>query len=291
MQFAILFVGYRVLIGNEGSTHLFDGSMLSTNVNPQSPPLDTEKWLEGFCWDQEFFSKEESWSTPTDQPCRKPSNEDPPLPQLVPISRWRSQARSISAHNITLVTQLTLGRMDTLTVQCEHWSNALAAVVYVPFAIGSGIVSKESESANFSSVQSVVEQLDRYHKAMEEKAKLGETCALDLELVMESFESIHDEKTGKHPINALRNRAVLLSRSEVLLLMDVDMVPGRLASFHRLHRNEPEDPYDLFNEVSSGKVFVVRNIVRLDCGVFVLLKKKKDTCSFCVGGTRPFAAV
>lgn len=252
-------LGYEKLIGSSNSHNKRTGIWGIGNLGEvNSAPLDVETWIGHFLTDQSFFSKDQSWTRVTDQPCRNPSKNDPPLPKLAPIKQWRSQARTISEDTMTIVTQITISRLDTLAVQCKHWKGAIAAAVYIPYAIGSGVVSSELSNINFTSIESIVDRLDDFHRATEKEAVRGETCALDLELVVETFDSILDPAISKYPTNAVRNRALLLSRSEILVLLDGDMIPGRKSLFNQIHNSQPDAPAsDLLKELRRGKVFVV----------------------------------
>jgi glycosyltransferase-like protein LARGE len=53
-----------------------------------------------------------------------------------------------------------------------------------------------------------------------------QACALDVELVEQVELSGDSAALGMYPINAARNRALMLARSELLLLLDVDFLPA-----------------------------------------------------------------
>jgi glycosyltransferase-like protein LARGE len=136
--------------------------------------------------------------------------------------------------------------------QCAAWPDRLAAAVYVPFVEGFGVASAESAALNGSSLPAAAQLLADAHAAAE-AAPGG--CALDLELVMEVAHSWEDPAVGLYPFNAVRNRALMLVRSELVLLLDVDFLPS--ASLPAHYRARPRAHRDLVQQLVAGRAALV----------------------------------
>jgi hypothetical protein len=159
------------------------------------------------------------WGDEVFQPCQLPNES---LPQLKPVERWRSQ-RKLPAETVALVTQLSLERLSMLRAQCKAWPDRISAVAYVPFVRNLGAVSAEVAAINGSSIADIASLIDTFHKEVE--AEEG-WCALDLELSIETFETTEDPALGLYPFNALRNRALTMAATDLVLLLDVDFLPS-----------------------------------------------------------------
>jgi len=137
------------------------------------------------------------------------------VPELERLMLLRSD-RQIPNRAVSIITQLSIERLSMLEQQCAHWPHPISAVVYIPMVEGK-ISSTEDDNWNG-------ERLIRGITAVEEsygRMKLSQ-CILDLEVVVE--ERCTFELATLYPTNALRNRALLLSRSDIVLLLDVDFV-------------------------------------------------------------------
>lgn len=125
-----------------------------------------------------------------------------------------------SRHNpnvpATLVTQLTVNRLPQLQAQCMSWHGPLSAAVYVH--VQQDVPSPLSRRNAFN-LQKAVKTVENFHKAMESNPL---ACKLDIMLVYELF--IEPRATLLYPVNVLRNLARLSARTDVLALMDVDML-------------------------------------------------------------------
>jgi glycosyltransferase-like protein LARGE len=103
-----------------------------------------------------------------------------------------------------------------LEQQCAHWPHPIAAVVYIPMIEGR-ISSTEDDSWNGTSLEDGIEEVKQYAERMKTSK-----CIIDIELVVE--ERCTFEQATLYPTNAVRNRALIMSRSDIVLLLDVDFV-------------------------------------------------------------------
>jgi hypothetical protein len=159
------------------------------------------------------------------------------LPRLHPHRRWHSHQRPRSTQSITLMTQLSFDRLDLLEGQCRYWKDRLAAAVYVPFVENYGVASfgldtlqqleqhdkqhdkqqhqkheksgaegdqamdddasggdKVAAAPVLNTTAAVEAHFAAFHARMEQVA----LCALDLELVIETFQSHDDPRLGMY---------------------------------------------------------------------------------------------
>ncbi|KAK9804322.1 hypothetical protein WJX72_006601 [[Myrmecia] bisecta] len=114
-------------------------------------------------------------------------------------------------------------RLDMLRAHCEMWTGPIAAVVYAPL-LGSNLVSLDMPHLNGTTVADQSAHLAAVHAELEAAGP----CRLDLDLTSEAVPSYW--LSGHYPFNALRNRALLLVRTQVILLLDVDFLPSAALS-------------------------------------------------------------
>ena len=125
--------------------------------------------------------------------------------------------------------------LSSLRSQCRAWNDRVAAVVYVPVVAKFGVASFEMTPLNGSTVSSLVNVASMLHEEIEQQQQ---GCALDLELVIEEFQSWKDPNLRLYPANALRNRALMLGhRTDLILPMDGNFLPS--ASFLRAYHGRP----------------------------------------------------
>ena len=145
--------------------------------------------------------------------CRGGKAEE--VPDLERVLILRSN-RALPPNAVTIVTQLSIERLAMLEQQCAHWPHPIAAVVYIPLLKGK-ISSTEDESWNGASLEVGIEEVKRYAERMKTSK-----CIIDVELVVE--ERCTFEQATLYPTNAVRNRPLVMSRSDIVLLLDVDFV-------------------------------------------------------------------
>lgn len=106
----------------------------------------------------------------------KAGNTSEYLPRLVEHGTWRSAHRR-DAPSVTLVTQLSLDRLDMLDGQCATYAGVIAAALYVPLVRGEGVVSPAAKEYDGEPLAAASRALSDFHKAMErtgEQARGGQ---------------------------------------------------------------------------------------------------------------------
>ncbi|GAB4822605.1 hypothetical protein N2152v2_009651 [Parachlorella kessleri] len=178
--------------------------------------------------------------------CRGPSTNET-VPHLVSVRRWWS-SKGRQGESITLVTQLSLERLDMLENQCSVWPDAIAAVVYAP-TLGGRLWSAEDPSLAGQRLGVAQSRLDAFHGRMEAQGR----CTLDLELASEDFRD--EGEVGLYPFNAARNRALMLAGTEALLLLDADFVPP--TSLAAAYQASPRAYQELLAQLRQGQTVVL----------------------------------
>lgn len=153
------------------------------------------------------------------RPCLE-TEESKDLPWLLSLRRWESSIEQ-PRESITLMTQLSADRLNMLENQCRTWPDKILAAVYIPiFTKEPHKRSKlrlEWESLLNATQEDVLLGIDSFHGFMERTAR----CALDIELLGHFMDPDEPEP---YPINALRNKALLAAKTDMLFLLDVDFM-------------------------------------------------------------------
>jgi hypothetical protein len=123
---------------------------------------------------------------------------------------------------VTVVTQLSIDRLAALELQCSVWGSSIAAAVHVPLL--EGLVSSSLEEIDGQGAAAPLGLLQAFHDRMESEG----SCTLDMVYVTEEVPSA--DFVGLYPVNALRNRALQLALTDVVLLLDADFIPNRQLS-------------------------------------------------------------
>mmetsp|Transcript_16225 Transcript_16225/g.48603 ORF Transcript_16225/g.48603 Transcript_16225/m.48603 type:complete len:489 (+) Transcript_16225:2030-3496(+) len=127
--------------------------------------------------------------------------------------------------DITIVSQLSLDRLEVLGHQCTAWGGVTSAAVYLPLLVEH---TPQQQAASLAAARAT---LTDFHAATE--AAGG--CRLDLVL---AAEHLREAMLFAYPYNALRNTALLRAATDAVLLLDVDFSPS--ASLHeRLTASSP----------------------------------------------------
>lgn len=137
------------------------------------------------------------------------------VPELERVLILRSR-KEMPKRAVTIVTQLSVERLSMLEQQCAHWPHPISAVVYIPLVKGR-ISSTEDDEWNGSGLDLGIQAVKQSAERMQ-----NSRCLIDIELVVE--ERCTFEQATLYPTNAVRNRALLMSRSDIVLLLDVDFV-------------------------------------------------------------------
>jgi len=148
--------------------------------------------------------------------CKKIS--PPQVPDVIVRQIWRSnKLRRLT--DVTLVTQLSIDRLHALETQCSIWGAVVSAAVYVPL-VDNAIVSEDGDLSG-GGMEAAIAAIEKFHRKQENEGK----CVLDMLLVSEDVVSLR--YVGLYPVNALRNRAIQLASTDIILLLDADFVPNR----------------------------------------------------------------
>lgn len=149
------------------------------------------------------------------------------LPELKKVYSWRAQGQR-AADDIAVLTQLSVERLSMLRLQCRVWTKEINAVVYVPHMKDFGVISDDVPPLNGTSLSSVAHLVDNFYRELE--SDKTSQCRLNMELVVEDFETWDDPAWSLYPTNSLRNRALMMAKGDAVLLLDVDFLPSRSLS-------------------------------------------------------------
>ncbi|KAL4446810.1 hypothetical protein ABPG77_008054 [Micractinium sp. CCAP 211/92] len=151
--------------------------------------------------------------------CRKMR---PPNVPVLTVQRMWLTGKQRNGTDVSLVTQLSVDRLYMLEAQCGSWGSIISASVHIPLVEGR-IVSELAELAG-KDAGAPLEVISDFHERMEKRGR----CKLDLVYVTEEVGSV--DQVGLYPVNALRNKALQLSQTEIVLLLDADFLPNRALS-------------------------------------------------------------
>jgi glycosyltransferase-like protein LARGE len=98
-------------------------------------------------------------------------------------------------------------------------------------------------------MQDVAVLVESFYKELEKEGQ----CALDLQLVLEKFERWDDPNIGLYPFNAVRNRALMMVDTDVVILLDADFLPSQELS----HMYKQHDSYSELLDVLDTKTAYV----------------------------------
>ena len=130
------------------------------------------------------------------------------------IIRRGSCGKSSDSCLIGIVTQLSIDRIDRLSILCKQWStsNTRGHIVAAILHENRGTDKSETESSTLKKLKS----LEIYVSTLP-------GCSLQTILV--KWRIKYGSNVGLYPINALRNIALEACTTELVLLSDVDCIP------------------------------------------------------------------
>ena len=139
------------------------------------------------------------------------------LPDLIEIHAWKSR-KPVEGNSISLVTHLSVDRLESLEQQCLVWPDKIVAAIYVPMTanVSGGLPLLPSYSS--TTLDDMIRGIGSFHVYMEKTA----VCSLDL-IFLGQFINKPDVP-GAYPTNALRNKALSLVTTELNLHVNVDVV-------------------------------------------------------------------
>ena len=115
------------------------------------------------------------------------------------------------------ISLLVSFRLSMLENQCRTWKDPLVAIVYIPVY---GRTDKDEPiipTYPNTTLADVIRGIDSFHKFMEATA----SCVLHIELVGQFLDPLDPEE---YPINALRNLAIQITKTDIVFMLDVDFV-------------------------------------------------------------------
>lgn len=190
--------------------------------------------------------------TPEKQ-CRAPEKGKDALPSLEFIHEWVSEDEDIERESVTLLTHLSVDRLTMLENQCMTWTGEpLIAVVYVPLVRSKQRDAKPAVYESSSTLAEITRGISSFHSNMERQG--SGSCKLHIELV---GQYIKDEKKHPYPINALRNRAMKLAKTELVLVLDVDFVASPLLGLPQPGYKDPKVFDQMLSIANNKKALVV----------------------------------
>ncbi|CAM6107877.1 unnamed protein product [Calypogeia fissa] len=133
--------------------------------------------------------------------------------KLQPVAVHRSKLKP-NFKDISLVTVATPDRLQRLVAQCWRWKGVVCAAVYAP---------------PNSDVKDLGRQVMELHQEIEKAGR----CRLDI-ILMELAKDEKSKCIGRRaassfdlcPINGLRNAALKLATTDLVLILDVDLLPA-----------------------------------------------------------------
>ena len=139
------------------------------------------------------------------------------LPELVEIHSWASR-KEVKGNSISLVTQLSANRIPNLEDQCLSWPDKIVAAIYVPMTTNSSGGLPLLPGYPSTTLDDMIRGIGSFHSFMENTA----VCSLDI-IFLGQFINKPDVP-GAYPVNALRNKALSLVRTELSIHTNVDIV-------------------------------------------------------------------
>lgn len=123
---------------------------------------------------------------------------------------------NLQTSNLTIVTSLTIERLDALKAQCQSWNGPLTAATYL--AVRQEPNSTELTNANKEEIEKVHQTLTKF---VQELGTVG-VCQLFLMLI---YEVVGDDfMESLLPINLIRNAAMLPAQTPLVAMVDVDLI-------------------------------------------------------------------
>lgn len=204
------------------------------NGNSQAPRTDPRELVD--CINRKY--------TPSAHGTTWDEAMDDILPSFVAAGSWWSNKPLLIP--LTVVTQLSANRVTQLWAQCKSWPGPLSAAVHISIVQSS---STPLNSQNSQLLTRTVRAMSDFHLAIE---KDPSACRLDLVLVYEVYQE--KRATMLYPVNQLRNLARLQARTELVGLMDVDMLVSSKLANHLIQYSRSET---MRNTCSKRTVYIL----------------------------------
>jgi hypothetical protein len=213
------------------------------------PPFDGGRVEESNSLDNESFNTDDMYFCEDKETAGKDGSNLDILPQLK-IEHKIDTKKERSKTDVTLVTQLSFERLYMLEGQCAVWSGVISAAVYIALVDGKAVTVElnSNQDPHLTPMEHIRQKFEEFHRVTEAKS----LCKLDLQLVSQTVESVW--LSALYPVNAMRNRAIANSRTDVILLLDVDFWPA--AELSELMQ-QPGKYDSLLQAVNSGSAIVL----------------------------------
>lgn len=154
--------------------------------------------------------------------------------------------------NLTVVTQLSVTRLEQLLHQCLSFPGPISAAVYLSVRVGKNMAEMQQyESEVQTEIRQSIDKVDQLVTTLRNKTRTS--CDLSVILVLER---VADRLAlALYPVNTLRNLARLQARTTLIAMLDVDMMVG--ISFAEQMKASPEAVRALINECKKKTLVVL----------------------------------
>lgn len=139
------------------------------------------------------------------------------LPELIEIHAWASK-KPVEGNSISLVTQLSANRVPDLEDQCLTWPDKIVAAIYVPMTTNTSGGLPLLPGYSSTTLDDMIRGIGSFHRYMETTA----ACSLDIIFLGQFIKQT--DVPGAYPVNALRNKALSLVKTELSIHTNADIV-------------------------------------------------------------------
>lgn len=139
------------------------------------------------------------------------------LPDLIEIHAWASR-KPVEGNSISLVTHLSANRLPNLEDQCLTWPDKIVAAIYVPMATNTSGGLPQLPGYSSTTLDDMIRGIGSFHRYMETTA----VCSLDIVFLGQFIK--RTDVPGAYPVNALRNKALSLVKTELSIHTNADIV-------------------------------------------------------------------
>lgn len=167
-------------------------------------------------------------------------------PNRVRLYRTYRNVNESLKNSLTIVSALSLSRLNSLKAQCQSWPGPLAASVFI-------VLRQEPNSTELTpNNTAVLKEADSEVQAFVDGLHGFGVCQLFIMLLYEVVGDVFME--ALLPINLLRNAALLPAQTPLVAMVDVDLLISGSAAEEVLH---PESARKLIKDCADRKVFII----------------------------------
>jgi glycosyltransferase-like protein LARGE len=168
---------------------------------------------------------------------------------------------------IGIVTDLNIDELNMLRHQCLNWPQPISAALYLPLVRGK--VYSSNTEWNGMILMQALELIDGFHKKIDQEGN----CQLDIEIVAEERCNGGDAKL--YPGGALRNRALHLSTTEMVLLLDNNCIVDKSLGASSFWQRQNLYGIVLRQTIILLQTFETRNNQNIENAIQIASKDKK----------------